>query len=89
MYVNTTNTDLNLSNGKVAQALSAAAGPSLQEECKKKAPISVAEIAVTGGGKLQCRYVFHTVAAHYDGPGKQAEKVGHSCYCFRRVYECE
>ena len=65
MYVNTTNGDLNLSNGGVAEALSKAAGPALQEECKKKAPISVGDIAVTGGGKLQCQYVLHTVAAQY------------------------
>ena len=73
MYVNTTNGDLNLSNGGVAEALSKAAGPALQEECKKKAPISVGDIAVTGGGKLQCRYVLHTVAAQYHP--QQVEEV--------------
>ena len=73
MYVNTTNPNLDLSFGEVAQALSKAAGPTLQAECTKKAPISAGDIAVTGGGNLQCRYVFHTVAAsQYD---QQAEKV--------------
>ena len=75
MYVNTTNVDLNLSQGGVAQALSKAAGPALQAECTKKAPISVGDIAMTGGGRLQCRYVFHTVAAQYHHREKQTEKV--------------
>ena len=75
MYVNTTNVDLNLSQGAVAQALSKAAGPALQAECTKKAPISVGDIAVTGGGRLPCRYVLHTVAAQYPRREKQAEKV--------------
>lgn len=89
MYVNTTNTELNLSHGGVAQALSTAAGPSLQDECKRKAPIPVGGIAVTGGGKLQCQYVFHTVAAGYDGPGKQAEKVSHPCYRLTCSCNCQ
>ena len=63
MYVNTTNVDLNLSQGAVAQALSKAAGPALQAECTKKAPISAGDIAVTEGGRLQCRHVFHVVAS--------------------------
>ena len=75
MYVNTTNTDLDLTQGGVARALSKAAGPTLQAECKKKAPISPGDIAVTGGGNLQCRYVFHAVATPYKGHIKQAEKV--------------
>ena len=75
MYVNTTNVDLNLSQGAVAQALSKAAGPALQAECTKKAPISVGDIAVTGSGRLPCRYVLHTVAAQYHRREKQAEKV--------------
>ena len=65
MYVNTTNADLDLTQGPVAQALSKAAGPTLQAECKKKAPISVGNIAVTGGGKLQCCHVIHVVASKY------------------------
>ena len=75
MYVNTTNVDLNLSQGAVAQALSKAAGPALQAECTKKAPISVGDIAVTGSGRLPCRYVLHTVAAQHHRREKQAEKV--------------
>ena len=75
MYVNTTNCNLDLSQGAVATALAKAAGPTLQAECNKKAPVSVGNYAVTGAGKLPCRNVLHVVAPNYDGPGGQAEKV--------------
>ena len=75
MYINSTNHQLNLSQGAVAQALAKAAGPALQDECNKKAPIQDGEIAVTGAGKLPCRHVFHVVAPKYDGAGGKAEKV--------------
>ena len=77
VYVNTTNTKLDLSSGAVSQALLKAGGPDLQAECKKKAPISVGDVAVTGGGKLECLHIFHVVIPSYDGPGGQAEKVMH------------
>ena len=75
IYVNTTNTNLDLSQGAVAVALSKAAGPELQKECSKKAPVAVGEIAVTGAGKLPCHYVFHTVVSTYDKTGGKAVKV--------------
>ena len=73
--MNIANTTLDLSQGGFISALVKAAGPDLQAECTKKAPISAGDIAVTGGGRLQCRYVFHTVAGQYPRREKQAEKV--------------
>ena len=75
MYVNTTNTKLSLAQGAVSKALLKAGGPDLQAECDKKAPISSGDVAVTGGGKMECRHIFHVVIPNYDGPGGQAEKV--------------
>ena len=76
-YVNTTNTSLNLSQGAVAKALSKAAGPQLQAECKKKAPVAVGSVTVTQAFDLQAGYIFHTVCVTYE-PGGKAEKA--SCY---------
>lgn len=59
----------------MAQTLAKAAGPSLQAECTRRAPISVGNIAVTKGGNLPSQYIIHVVAPSYDGPGGQAEKV--------------
>lgn len=56
-------------------ALAKAAGPELQAECDKKPQVAVGDIAVTGAGRLPCRYVFHTVTPSYDKPGGKAEKV--------------
>lgn len=75
VYVNTTNTRLDLTSGAISQLLLKSGGPELRAECDKKAPISVGDVATTGGGKVECRHIFHVVIPGYDGPGGQAEKV--------------
>ena len=75
MYINTSNGELDLSQGAVSKALAAAAGPTLQAECSKKKPLQVGGIATTTGGQLQCQYVIHTVLPAYDGAGGVAEQV--------------
>lgn len=73
-YVNSTNTNLNLSHGAVSHALLKAGGQSLQDECTQKAPVNVGDVVVTGPGNLPCRQVLHTVIPGFK-PGGQAEKV--------------
>lgn len=73
--MNSTNPHLDLSQGAVARALLNAGGQQLQSECKAKAPLRVGEVAVTGPGKIPCKYIVHTVVTSYDGPGGKAEKV--------------
>ena len=68
---------MDLSGGAVAQALSKAAGPDLQAECTKKAPIAPGEIAVTGAGNMQCKCIIHVNCPGYDKSG-QAEEVSTS-----------
>ena len=82
MYVNSTNTRLDLSSGAVSKLLLKSGGPDLQAECDKKAPISVGDVAITGGGKLECRHIFHVVIPNYDGPGGKSEKVRNSAFYF-------
>ena len=72
MYVNTTNTHLNLSHGAVSLALLKAGGAMLQQECSQKAPIRVGDVAVTGSGNIPCRFIFHTVVTSHN---KHGEKV--------------
>ena len=72
MYVNTTNTNLKLSQGAVSSALLKAGGTELQQECSQKAPIRVGDVASTGPGKLPCQLVFHNVLPSYR---QLAEKV--------------
>lgn len=52
-------------NGGVAHSIAIAAGPSLQEECRKiilkqkEGRIPTGEVVHTGAGKLSCKYVIH------------------------------
>lgn len=75
VYVNTTNGNLDLSQGAVALALLKAGGKSLQRECSRAAPINVGDVAVTGPGNLPCQHILHTVLPSYQKQSSEAEKV--------------
>ncbi|XP_067657209.1 protein mono-ADP-ribosyltransferase PARP15-like [Haliotis asinina] len=61
VIVNTTNPALKLADGVVSKVMLEAAGDDLQDECKTKYPsgIKAGEVAVTGGGNLSCKQVYH------------------------------
>ena len=73
--MNTTNPNLNLSQGAVSHALLKGGGGSLQEACSAIAPIGVGEVAVTSSGNLPCKHVFHTVLPAYKTNSNEAIKV--------------
>lgn len=73
VIVNTTSSNLNLSGNASSKALSAAAGPKLQEECKKIGQVKTGEIVVTNGANLACKHVFHTSCPGWEKG--QGEKV--------------
>ena len=53
-------------------ALSAAAGPKLQQECKLIGKVDTGEIVVTSGANLACKHVFHTSSAEWEnGAGEK------------------
>lgn len=84
VYVNSTTSDLDLTNGQVSVALSKAAGPSLAQECSRKATIGrrlPGEITVTEGGNLKCKHVFHVVLKHYQALKLEVDEVQlpHAC----------
>ena len=69
---------MDLSGGAVAQALAKAAGPALQAECTKIAPIAAGEIAVTGPGNIQrCKCIVHINCPRYDQSGGPSEAVSY------------
>ncbi|XP_046554245.1 protein mono-ADP-ribosyltransferase PARP9-like [Haliotis rubra] len=85
VIVNTTNPGLNLADGVVSKVMLEAAGDDLQDECKTKYPsgVKAGEVAVTGGGNLSCKQVYHitlTDGWSSDQPG--TEKV---CCYYRRI----
>ena len=62
--VNSANANLRFGSG-VAGAIHTAAGPELEEYCKRFAPIALGEAVVTPGFNLKNQYVIHARAASY------------------------
>lgn len=61
MLVNSTSWNLDLNAGLTSRSLLKAAGPGIQQECKKqyRGGIYTGGIAVTEGHNLNCKHVFH------------------------------
>jgi O-acetyl-ADP-ribose deacetylase len=64
--VNAANSDLLLGGG-VAGAIARAGGPSIQEECRRLAPVEVGDAAITSGGRLPARFVIHAASMRLGG----------------------
>ena len=71
--VNAANGQLVLGGG-VAGAIRKKGGPAIQQECNKKAPISVGQAVITTGGYLKAKYVIHAVGPRM-GEGNEDEKL--------------
>ena len=71
--MNSNRCDLDLSKGRASKALLDAAGTGIQAECKQKYPngIQDGEIAVTSGGQLPCKAIYHGALPKYSGPGDE------------------
>lgn len=68
MIVNSTDKSLNLTLGATSKSLLRAGGESLQKECrmKYKSGVQPGEVAVTKGGNLHCRQVYHGAIKKWD-----------------------
>src|SRR5215211_3719811 len=67
------------SGGGVAGAIHRAAGPELERETRKLAPIRPGEAVITGGHDLPNRYVIHTLGPVYGKDHPEAEVLA-DCY---------
>ncbi|XP_070210414.1 protein mono-ADP-ribosyltransferase PARP14-like isoform X2 [Littorina saxatilis] len=61
VLVNSSNPTLNMSNGQVSSALLKVGGPEIQQELASTYPqgITIGDVAVSSGGKLMCKKLFH------------------------------
>ena len=77
MLVCSVGSNFKLNIGAIANAMSKAAGPALQEELRKlketTAGMGEGDIVHTGPGNLRCRYVIHCVCCPWKGDAKQEE----------------
>ena len=76
--VNAANAQLRIGGG-VAGAIHRAAGPGLEEECRKKAPIKPGEAIITGAHNLPNSFVIHCLGPVY-GIDNPSDKLLASCY---------
>ena len=59
--MNSTNPEMNFTQGGVSQAIYRMGGPDLEKECRKNYPkgIQLGEVAVTKGHRLRCKELYH------------------------------
>lgn len=65
--------------GGVAGAIHRAAGPELEKECRKYAPIKVGQAVITKAYNLPNKYVIHCLGPRY-GVDKPEDKLLADCY---------
>ncbi|MDV6343786.1 macro domain-containing protein [Nitrosomonas sp. Is37] len=76
--VNAANAMLRMGGG-VAGAIHRGAGPGLEEECRKLAPIQPGQAVITGAHNLPNRYVIHCLGPVY-GKDEPSDQLLSSCY---------
>jgi len=81
--VNAANSGL-MGGGGVDGAIHRAGGPAILEECKKivaqHGRLPTGKAVITTGGKLQARYVIHTVGPIWHGGGRKEAELLSSAY---------
>ena len=89
VIVNSTSPDLNLDANASAKALSATAGPKLQQECKTICKVETGQIVVTGAANLACKYVFHTSCPRWEnGADEKVSTISSFFSCNGKFHVC-
>ena len=74
--VNSTNENMDLSQGAASKALLQIAGSGLQAECTQLKPLQRGQLKVTNAYKLSCQHVFHVICPPWNvGQTEQVEQL--------------
>lgn len=86
--VNSTNPDLTGYSG-ADYAIHQAAGPELDEYCRKLAPVKNGQIIVTEGYNLKCSHIIHVCGPVWNGGNEQETRQLEGCYlsCLKTAAE--
>ena len=86
--VNTTNEEM-IGYSGVDYAVHTAAGPELDAECEKIAPLGLGQAKITAGYGLPCKYVIHTSGPIWQGGLVGEENILRSCYteCLKLAHQ--
>ncbi|OCS88411.1 macro domain-containing protein [Caryophanon tenue] len=79
--VNPTNVVMQFTDG-VSARIAEHAGPALQQDCTKLAPLHADEILVTQGYRLHVKWIFHVVTPEWIEHGEEAISL-----CYARVLQ--
>jgi len=79
VIVNSAVKNLKLENGRASNALIQATGQGIQTECDNKYPngINHGEIAITSGGNLSFKYIYHGSLPKYANAGDEHVRTTH------------
>lgn len=77
VIVNTTSKNLDLNQGAVSTSIMKLGGASIQQECHVKYPkgINYGEVAITSGGNLCCKSVYHGALPKWDTDNGMSKQV--------------
>ena len=88
MYVNSTNSDLDLSRGMLSKQLLKLMGQKLQDQCNEYAPLAIGKVAVTSAEKMFCNVILHVNLPSYGAKGSQRVSLMTSILFATKFVDC-
>jgi O-acetyl-ADP-ribose deacetylase (regulator of RNase III) len=75
VYINSTNTNLDLKTGTLSKVLLEKCGEELQKECSEYAPLKSENVAVTEAKNLKAKSIYHIALPDYQPDNHSAKRV--------------